>query len=65
VEIHTRDTGEVCGAEVYSDDQSEYVDIGLSFDNKALSDYDGVFSLPKEVIECLRGLGYVVDEEFE
>lgn len=65
VVIHTSDMDEVCCAEVYSDDQSEYADIGLSFDGKALSDYDGVFSLPKEVIECLRGLGYVVDEEFE
>lgn len=30
----------------------------------ALIDYDGVFSLPAEVKDALRGMGFIVDEEF-
>lgn len=38
---------------------------GLWFDGKELSDYDGVYSLPKQVIDALRQMGYVVDSIFE
>jgi hypothetical protein len=60
VEIHERN-GKPVSAEVYSDDQEEYVDIGLSFEGKELSDYDGVFSLPKEVAVMLKEMGFKVD----
>ncbi len=40
--------------------------IGLWFENgNVLTDYDGVFSLPKEAIELLRSNGFVVGEDFE
>lgn len=39
--------------------------IGLTFDNKVLVDYDGVFSLPSEAIKLLRDNGYTVPDEFE
>ena len=38
---------------------------GLWFKGKNLVDYDGVFELPKEVIQALRDLGFYVDPEFE
>lgn len=38
---------------------------GLWFEGKNLVDYDGVFELPKEVIQALRDLGFYVDPEFE
>lgn len=39
---------------------------GLWFDNDMnLTDYDGVFELPKEVIQAIRSLGFYVGEEFE
>lgn len=37
---------------------------GLWFEGKNLVDYDGVFELPKEVIQALRDLGFYVDPEF-
>lgn len=37
---------------------------GLWFKGKNLVDYDGVFELPKEVIQALRDLGFYVDPEF-
>ena len=37
---------------------------GLWFEGKILVDYDGVFELPKEVIQALRDLGFYVDPEF-
>ena len=40
-----------------------YAEIGLSFDGKELSDYDGVFSLPREVGEMLTEMGYVVPDD--
>lgn len=63
--IHKNDAGKICCAEVYSEDESEYAEIGLWFDGNNLSDYDGVFNLPMEVIECLREMGCGVDAEFE
>ena len=37
----------------------------LLFDGLLLIDYDGVFELPKEVIQALRGMSFYVDEGFE
>ena len=37
----------------------------LLFDGLRLIDYDGVFELPKEVIQALRDTGLYVGEEFE
>ena len=37
----------------------------LLFDGTDLIDYDGVFELPKEVIQMLRDMGFYVSEEFE
>lgn len=37
----------------------------LLFDGLRLIDYDGVFELPKEVIQALRDTGFYVGEEFE
>lgn len=46
----------------------EYADIGLTYEmidgKRHLTDYDGVFSLPKEAIELLESAGIVVSEEF-
>jgi hypothetical protein len=39
--------------------------IGLSFEHKTLTDYDGIFSLPKEAIAFLRKQGFRVPREFE
>jgi hypothetical protein len=44
--------------EFYSDSQTMYAEGGLWFDDLDLSDYDGVFSLPKEVCAMLRALGF-------
>lgn len=38
-----------------------YAEGGLWFDNKTLTDYDGVFSLPIEIIEKLEQMGYNAD----
>ena len=37
----------------------------LLFDGHDLVDYDGVFELPKEVIQMLRDMDFYVGEEFE
>jgi hypothetical protein len=52
---------EPCCAEVISGEH--YAEIGLSFEGKELTDYDGVFSLPRELGEMLRDAGYVVPED--
>lgn len=51
---------EPCCAELMSEDH--YAEIGLSFEGKELSDYDGVFFLPREVGEMLTEAGYFVPE---
>jgi hypothetical protein len=50
-----------CCAEIRSDDH--YAEIGLSFVGNVLTDYDGVFFLPREVGDALKQLGYVVPQE--
>ena len=60
--LHTRENkSNPCSAEVISGDH--YAEIGLSFKGLELCDYDGVFFLPREVGELLKGFGYVVPEE--
>jgi len=38
-----------------------YADGGLWFDNKTLTDYDGVYALPIQIIEKLEQMGYNAD----
>jgi hypothetical protein len=38
--------------------------IGLYFKGKALDNYDGVYSIPKEAVEMLRENGFTVSDEF-
>jgi hypothetical protein len=60
--LHTREKEfNPCCAEIVSGDH--YAEIGLAFDGKELSDYDGVFSLPREVGEMLTEMGYVVPDD--
>lgn len=40
-------------------------EIGIWTENKVLTDYDGVFSLPKEAIQLLRDNGITVPVDFE
>jgi hypothetical protein len=50
-----------CCAEVISGEH--YAEIGLSFDDGTLSDFDGVFFLPRELGEVLTHAGYVVPHD--
>ena len=60
--LHTReDEHAPCCAELISG--NHYAEIGLSFEGKELTDFDGIFSLPREVGEMLKDAGYVVSEE--
>jgi hypothetical protein len=62
VVLHTREKEQTpCCAEVLSGEH--YAEIGLSFEGKILSDYDGVFFLPREVGKMLTDAGYYVPEE--
>jgi hypothetical protein len=57
--LHTRDNeNDPCCAELISGEH--YAEIGLWFDGKELVDYDGVFSLPREVAVMLTDAGYRV-----
>lgn len=40
-------------------------EIGIWTENNVLTDYDGVFSLPKEAIQLLRDNGITVPVDFE
>jgi hypothetical protein len=60
--IHTRESEtDPCCAELISG--GHYSEIGLSFNGKELSDFDGAFFLPREVGEMLKDAGYVVPED--
>ena len=62
VVLHTREKEkDPCCAEVISRDH--YAEIGLFFEGKELSDFDGVFYLPREVGEMLMDAGYIVPQE--
>jgi hypothetical protein len=50
-----------CCAEIISG--NHYAEIGLYFEVKELVDYDGVFSLPREVGEMLNEAGYDVPQD--
>lgn len=52
---------EPCFAELTSEDYG--AEIGLTFEGKELIDFDGAFSLPREVAGLLRELGYLVPDE--
>lgn len=60
--LHTRE-GEIdpCSAEIISA-EGHYAEIGLWFEGKELTDFDGVFYLPREVGKMLKDAGYVVPE---
>ncbi len=60
--LHTRENeNDPCCAEVISGEH--YAELGLWFEGKVLSDFDGAFFLPREVGEMLKDAGYVVPEE--
>lgn len=60
--LHTRENEtEPCCAEVISGEH--HAEIGLTFEGKELTDYDGVFSLPREVGEILKDAGYAVPDD--
>lgn len=57
-------------AEVYSDNQEEYAEIGLEWGGEdggaiVLEGYDGVFELPREVIIALEYLGFKVADDLK
>lgn len=43
-------------------DGDDSVGIGLWFDGKTVTDYDGVFEIPKQAVEMLEENGYNCDE---
>lgn len=47
-------------AELFSDDESEYADLGLEWDGKTLSGYDGAFDLPPPIVAALHFEGFQV-----
>ena len=61
--LHTREDEKTpCCAELISG--NHYAEIGLSFNGKELSDFDGAFYLPWEVGAVLKAADYLVSEEF-
>lgn len=62
VVLHTRENESAPScAEIISGEY--YAEIGLSFKGATLADYDGVFTLPREVGEMLKDAGYSVPKE--
>ncbi|MBI3985889.1 MAG: hypothetical protein HY343_03140 [Lentisphaerae bacterium] len=60
--LHTRENEQIpCCAEVISGEH--YAEIGLWFEGNELSDFDGVFFLPREIGEMLTEAGYSVPKE--
>ncbi len=60
--LHTREgENDPCCAEIISGEY--HAEIGLGFEGKELTDYDGAFHLPREVGEMLSAAGYIVPEE--
>ena len=55
IKIHEDGTGY---AEWEIPELDEYEEIGLSFEGNVLIDYDGVFSLPPELVQYLSIQGY-------
>lgn len=62
VVLFTRETeSDPSFAELTSGDYG--AEIGFSFEGRELIDFDGAFSLPREVAGLLQELGYLVPEE--
>ena len=64
MELHSTDDPTYCFIEWDLPDLEETVTIGIWLEEKALSEYDGVFSLPIQAVELLREFGITVGEEF-
>ena len=60
-----KDSVETAEIEWHIESLDQVENIGLTFDNKVLTDYDGIMSLPQEAIDFLRAQGYTVPAEFE
>jgi hypothetical protein len=61
--LHTRENEkDPCCAELSGGDH--YAEIGLWFEGNELTDYDGVFSLPREIAQMLTDAGYIVPHNF-
>ena len=60
-----KDSVETAEIEWHIESLDQVENIGLTFDNKVLIDYDGIMSLPQEAIDFLRAQGYTVPAEFE
>lgn len=50
-------------AELFSDDESEYADIGLEWEGETLSGYDGAFNLPAPIVAALMFEGFAVSPD--
>lgn len=62
VVLFTRENeADPCCAELSSEDYG--AEIGFTFEGRTLIDFDGAFSLPREVARLLGELGYLVPEE--
>ena len=60
--LHTRENeADPCVAEIVSGEF--YAEIGLSFEGKKLSDFEGSFFLPRELGAMLKEAGYVVPDD--
>jgi hypothetical protein len=65
MELFANDNGTPTGIEWIVQELDLYEFIGLWFDGKTLTDYDGVFELPKQAIKLIRKAGYKVPKDFE
>lgn len=65
MELFTDDKGTPTGIEWDVPELEQTEDIGLWFEGKTLTDYDGVFELPIEAIKLIRKAGYTVPRDFE
>lgn len=67
MELFTNDNGTPTMIEwvVYDEEgNTEFVEhIGLWFDGKTLTDYDGVFEIPVEALKLIRKAGYKAPKE--
>ena len=48
----------------YDGEKDLDIEGGLWFQGKTLVDYDGVFELPKKVIDTVVSFGFAVDKDF-
>lgn len=64
VKLHTAEGAETPhSAEVYSDDAKEYADMGLEWEGRTLTGYDGAFDIPREIITALEFLGFKISDD--